>query len=241
MVTVIQAIRSGIFTLFLFVSALIWGFLICVFLAPTPIHIRMQAARLWARTQLVALNLICGLSHSVVGAEHIPTSGCHVVMCKHSSAWETIALQIIFPDQSWVLKRELLWVPFIGWAMALCRPISIDRKAGRLAVRKVIEQGKARLSHAQWVVVFPEGTRVAPFERRRFGISGAVLAQEAGVKVVPVAHNAGLFWRRRGFLKRAGTIQVIIGKPIDTNTRDPKDIIEEVQQFIDLKTTELGA
>jgi len=238
---VIQALRSLIFTLFMFFSALLWGMFICVFIWPFSISTRLMVARSWSRTQIAALNLICGLKYEVHGLEHIPTTGRHVIMCKHSSAWETIALQRIFPDQSWVLKRELIWVPFIGWAMGLCNPIAIDRKAGRLAVRKVIDQGKERLQNSQWIVVFPEGTRVAPFERKRFGISGAVLAAEAGVLVVPVAHNAGLFWKRRGFMKRAGTISVIIGKPIETQHRDPKDIIEQAQLFIDEQTSSLGA
>lgn len=237
----IQGIRSFVFTLFMFFSALVWGMFICIFIWPFSISTRLRVARSWSRTQITALRLICGLSYSVSGVENIPSQGRHVIMCKHSSAWETIALQLIFPDQSWVLKRELLWVPFIGWAMGLCRPIAIDRKAGRLAVRTVIEQGKDRLKHSQWIVIFPEGTRVAPFERKRFGISGALLAVEADALVVPVAHNAGLFWRRRGFLKRAGTIEVVIGKPITTSGRDPKDVIEEAQLFVDDHTSALGA
>lgn len=236
-----QAIRSLVFTLFMFISALAWGSFICIFLAFTPLWLRIKAARSWSRTQLVALQYICGLDYEVKGLENIPNSGRHVVMCKHSSAWETISLQLIFPDQSWVLKRELIWVPLIGWAMGLCRPIAIDRKAGRLAVRKVIEQGLDRLRNSQWVVVFPEGTRVAPFERKKYGISGAVLAVEANVLAVPVAHNAGLYWRRNGFLKRPGKIQVVIGKPIITHNREPKAVMDEVQQFIDAETTALGA
>jgi 1-acyl-sn-glycerol-3-phosphate acyltransferase len=222
-------------------SGLAWGFFICAFLAFAPLSWRLKVARSWAATQMWALRVICGLKYSVAGTENIPTTDCHIIMSKHSSAWETMALQVIFPDQCWVLKRELLWIPLIGWAMALCRPIAIDRKAGRLAVRKVIDQGKDRLLNRQWVVIFPEGTRVAPFERKRFGISGAVLAAESQRLVIPVAHNAGIFWRRRGFLKRPGEVKIVIGAPIQTIGRDPKDIIDQVQTFIDSRTTDLGA
>jgi 1-acyl-sn-glycerol-3-phosphate acyltransferase len=113
------------------------------------------------------------------------------------------------------------------------RCIAIDRGAGGRAVRQLIDQGKQRLAEGVWVVVFPEGTRMAPGETRRYGVGGAALAVEAGVKVVPVAHNAGYFWGRRGLLKRAGTIRVVIGAPIDTIGRDPREINEEAQAFIE--------
>ncbi len=160
------------------------------------------------------LKHLCGLDYRVEGREHLP-GGAAIILSKHQSAWETIAFQEIFPPQTWVLKRELMWIPLFGWALALLRPIAIDRSAGRKAIEQVIEQGRERLQSGIWVVVFPEGTRVAPGTRKRYGMGGAVLAAETGYPVVPVAHNAGSFWPRRGFLKRPGTVRVVIGPVID--------------------------
>src|SRR5690606_22674463 len=134
---------------------------------------------------------------------HLPSRNA-IVLMKHSSAWETLAQLQIFPKQTWVIKRELMWAPFLGWVLPLLKPIAIDRRGGRDAVRQVIEQGTQRLEDGFWVVIFPEGTRVPPGQTRRYGLSGALLASETGRTVVPVAHNAGLFWPRRGWVKRPG-------------------------------------
>jgi 1-acyl-sn-glycerol-3-phosphate acyltransferase len=156
-----------------------------------------------------------------------------VILAKHQSAWETIAFQQIFPPQTWVLKRELLWIPLFGWALALLRPIAIDRGAGRVAIEQVIEQGRERLQSGIWVVVFPEGTRVAPGTRRRYGIGGAALAAASGYPVVPVAHNAGSFWPRRGFRKRPGMIRVVIGPVIDSHGKTAEEIRRQAEEWIE--------
>jgi len=200
------------------------------FWAPRRFH--FAVARCWARGALRALTAFCGLDFRVEGREHIPP-GNHIVMSNHTSAWETIAQLVIFPPQVWVLKRELLWIPFVGWGLALLRPIAINRGEGRRAVNQVIEQGKARLAEGLWIIVFPEGTRVMPGERREFGLSGALLAAETGKLVVPLAHNAGQFWPRRGILKKAGTIRVVIGEPIPSAGKDPRLLNDEVRRSIE--------
>jgi 1-acyl-sn-glycerol-3-phosphate acyltransferase len=226
-----QLLRSLLFTAYLMVSACVWGgvMALCFFL---PHRDEFALARTWARCSLWMLERLCGLTFTVEGRERIPP-GNHIVMCKHTSAWETLALFVIFPPHVWVLKRELLWIPLMGWGLKLLRPIAIDRRAGHRAVNQVIEQGKARLAEGLWVIIFPEGTRVAAGETRKYGVSGALLASAAERLLIPVSHNAGDFWPRRGILKMPGTIHVIIGEPILAAGRDPRDINAEIRQAID--------
>jgi 1-acyl-sn-glycerol-3-phosphate acyltransferase len=199
---------------------------------PLPFVMRYRFIGLWAHFNLWWLERSCGLHYQVEGAANIP-AGNAIVMAKHQSTWETLALQRIFGPQVWVLKRELLWVPLFGWGLALLEPIAIDRKAGRKAVRQVVAQGIQRLRAGRWVVIFPEGTRVAPGERKRYGVGGALLAEHSGYPVVPVAHNAGEFWRRHSFIKYPGVIRVVIGAPITTAGRPATAIIAEVEDWIE--------
>ncbi len=180
----------------------------------------------------------CRLRHQVRFEAPLPERPA-IVMSNHQSAWETMALQRHFPPMAWVLKRELLWIPFFGWGLALIDPIAIDRGAGRRAVEQLVEQGRARLQAGRWIIVFPEGTRVAPGIRRRFKLGGAILAARTGAPVVPVAHNAGLYWRRKEFIKRPGTIRVVIGAPISTSGRTPEEISAEVESWILARRAEL--
>jgi 1-acyl-sn-glycerol-3-phosphate acyltransferase len=156
-----------------------------------------------------------------------------IVLLKHSSAWETLAQIRIFPRQTWVLKRELMWVPVLGWVLYLLKPIAIDRRGGGVAVQQVLEQGRERLAEGFWIMIFPEGTRMPAGETRRYGMSGALLAQAEGLPVVPVTHNAGFFWPRRGWLKKPGTIRVVIGPPIQTMGVEPRAVNERAQQWIE--------
>jgi 1-acyl-sn-glycerol-3-phosphate acyltransferase len=192
----------------------------------------------WAISNLWLLEKICGISFIVEGQENIPEEPC-VIMCKHQSTWETLALQAIFPPQVWVLKRELLWIPFFGWGLAALNPIAIDRSAGRKALQQVIEQGKVRLQSGAWVVIFPEGTRIASGFMGRFGIGGARLAVEAGVSVVPVAHDAGKVWPRHGFLKTPGVIKIIIGAKITTQDKLAAEINKEAYHWMEGQMTRL--
>lgn len=192
-----------------------------------------RAAFGWARINLWLLRKLCRLDHEVIGAEHIPADTSCIVYLKHSSTWETLAEVLVFPEQTWVLKRELYWLPVFGWGLATLRPIGINRGARSAAVKQVIEQGAERLDKGMWVMIFPEGTRMAPGQTRRYGLSGALLAIETGRRIVPVAHNAGDFWPRHSLLKKAGTIKMVIGPPIETAGRDPQDVNDEAQAWIE--------
>jgi 1-acyl-sn-glycerol-3-phosphate acyltransferase len=226
-----QLVKSLFFTAFMMVSALAFGgFMALCFLAPY--RTQFAIARSWARLQFWLLGKVCGLTFTVEGRERIP-AGNHIVMSNHTSAWETIAQFLIFPPQVWVLKRELLWIPFIGWGLKLLRPISINRGAGHRAVNQVIEQGKERLAEGLWIIIFPEGTRVVAGEKRKYGVSGAVLATETGKFVVPLSHNASDFWVRRGLVKKAGTIRVVIGEPIAAAGKDARELNDEVRRAIE--------
>jgi 1-acyl-sn-glycerol-3-phosphate acyltransferase len=197
-----------------------------------PYRTQFEIARTWARILFWVLERLCGLKYVVEGRERIP-AGNHIVMSNHTSAWETVAQFLIFPPQVWVLKRELLWIPFVGWGLKLLRPIAINRGEGHRAVNQVVEQGKARLADGLWIIIFPEGTRVVAGETRKFGVGGALLAIAAGKCVVPLSHNAGTFWARRGFVKKPGTIRVVIGEPIESAGKNPRELNAEVKQAIE--------
>ena len=224
-------LRSLIFNLIMFVTVALYAPL-AILTFPLPPLWRYRVIRQWARFMVWLLGWLCGLRFHVEGRSHLPKSPA-IVIAKHQSSWETLAFQQIFPPQVWVLKRELLWVPFFGWGLAQLDPIAIDRGSGRRAIEQIIGQGRQRLETGRWVVVFPEGTRVAPGQRRRYGMGGAVLASATGYPVVPVAHNAGSFWPRRGFLKKPGIIRVAIGPVIDTRGKTPEQINAQAQEWIE--------
>jgi 1-acyl-sn-glycerol-3-phosphate acyltransferase len=224
---------SIVFTLFMAVWTISFGFVYCVVCLFLPWRGRFWMAGMLTYPVFFALRVLCGLKYTVEGYENLP-AGNHVIFMKHSSTWETYAIMILFPPLVWVMKREIYWIPFVGWGCMLARCIAIDRKAGTAAVNQVLSQGKDRMERfGAWVAVFPEGTRMAPGETRRYGSSGTLLAAQEGRKIVPVAHNAGYFWPRRGLLKRRGTIRVIIGPAVDPAGRDPREVNEEVQAWIE--------
>jgi 1-acyl-sn-glycerol-3-phosphate acyltransferase len=227
-----QYLRSLVFTTFFMLWTLIYGFFFSLICPLLPFPRRFVLARIWARTLLGSLKGLCGLDYRVEGWENLPC-GNHVALWKHSSTWETVAMTAIIPRQVWVLKRELTWIPFVGWGIRLLHAIAIDRKAGHSAVSQVVTQGKARLAEGSWIVIFPEGTRMPPGETRKYGASGALLASEAGKLVVPVAHDAGYYWPRRGLLKKRGTIRVMIGPPIDPAGRSVREINDAAQSWIE--------
>jgi 1-acyl-sn-glycerol-3-phosphate acyltransferase len=234
-----QLIGSMAFTAFLFVWTFLYAILFVAVAPFLPFPRRFAFARSWARALLAVLRWTCGLTHVVEGTEHLPRDN-HIALWKHSSSWETIAMNVIFPRQVWVLKRELEWIPVVGWAIKLLHAIAIDRGSGRVAVSQVVEQGKQRLSEGDWIIVFPEGTRMAAGETRKYGVSGALLAAETGKLIVPVAHNAGYFWPRRGLRKRRGLVRVVIGAPIECAGRDPRVVNEEAQRWIEAQVALLA-
>ena len=228
-------IRSSLFFLGMVVTTIFIATPLSIVGWVLPYRQRCQITNFWGGVNIWLLKVLCGLSHSIKGTEHLPTSeGGTVILAKHQSAWETLALRAILPpEQAWVLKRELLWVPFFGWALALVEPIAINRKAGSKAVKQVIKQGVAQLEKGRNVIIFPEGTRVAPGEKKRYGVGGALLAHKAGAPVIPIAHNAGNFWRRRGIKKYPGVIQMVVGEPIDTTGMSAAEINEKVESWIE--------
>jgi 1-acyl-sn-glycerol-3-phosphate acyltransferase len=227
-----QFVGSVLFTIFMFA----WSFLYAVFFVVAslfvPIHTRFRLAAFYAGIMFDALRLLCRLDYRIEGQGNFPREP-HVALWKHASAWETFAQFLVGQHKVIVLKSELIWIPFFGWGLALLHSIAIDRGSGTSAVNQIIKQGTARLQEGLGVLVFPEGTRVAAGETRKYGVSGALLASRAGCKVVPVAHDAGYYWPRRGLLKKRGTVRVVIGPPIEAAGRDPREINAEAQAWIE--------
>lgn len=230
-------LRSLLFTTIMFVSAIPYS-VATLLVRPFGYRTSYRVAVSWTRMITGVLKGVCGLDFAVEGRENLPDRN-SIVLMKHSSAYETLVQQLMFPDQCWVLKRELMWAPFFGWALAALDPIAINRKARSGAVNQVVEQGRQQLARGRWVMVFPEGTRMPPGETRRYGISGTLLAQQAGCVVVPVAHNAGDFWPRRGLRKRPGTVIFRIGAPMDPAGRDPREFNDDVQCWIEAQVADL--
>jgi len=225
-------VRSSLFSLGLIISLLIFTPLTLPFklILPYPRYYYLMSN--WGKFVIWWLKITCRIHYKIHGVENIPKQTV-VVLCKHQSAWETFALQVFFPMQAWVLKRELLWIPFFGWALASMKPIAIDRDQPRKALQKLIKLGQQRLAQNIWVVIFPEGTRVAPGEKKPYAVSGALLATKANYPVLPVAHNAGNFWPKRGFIKYPGTIQVSIGQLIDIHDKKVNEINKIAETWIE--------
>jgi 1-acyl-sn-glycerol-3-phosphate acyltransferase len=199
---------------------------------------RFRVISWWSKIMLFIARHACGLDYRVEGRENLPAEPC-VILSKHQSAWETLAFQTVFPPQVHVLKRELLWIPFFGWGLAMMSPIAIDRAKGRTALRQLARLGKERIAQGFWVVIFPEGTRVTPGTQRKYQSGGAWLAVQTGAPVVPVAHNAGLYWPKNSFMKHPGTITMRIGPAIPTAGRDPAEVIAETERWIEQQQSEL--
>jgi 1-acyl-sn-glycerol-3-phosphate acyltransferase len=234
-----QLLASLFFTLFLFVWTFLYSVMFVCVAVCLPFPRRALLARGWAWVLLKVLGWTCHLYYTVEGRENIPADN-HIALWKHASTWETLAIGVVFPRQVWVLKRELLWLPFVGWSVRLLHAIAIDRSAGHSAVSQVIEQGRQRLAEGDWVVMFPEGTRMPAGQTRRYGVSGALLASQTNRLVIPVAHNAGYFWPRRGLLKKPGTVRVVIGPPIKAGGRDPREINAEAQEWIEAQVRRMA-
>jgi 1-acyl-sn-glycerol-3-phosphate acyltransferase len=224
-------LRSTLFALFQAALTIPFSF-IALATFPFGFATRYRVITVWTRLVIGAAERICGIRCRVLGAERLPAPP-YIVLSKHQSAWETMAFQFIFPPQVWVVKRELLWLPFFGWGLAMLAPIAIDRGSGARALRQMLEQGRDRLARGLCIVIFPEGTRVAPGARREYQPGGAWLASKTGAPVVPVALNSGEFWPRNAFLKHPGTITVSIGAAIDTNGLAPEDINRKVEDWVE--------
>lgn len=187
----------------------------------------------WCKSTLHVVRWLNGIRYHIEGFENLP-NGPAVLLSKHQSAWETLAFPALMPRPlCYVFKRELLYVPFFGWALGLLKMVHIDRKEGKYAFESVIKQGKARMAEGAWVIMFPEGTRTRTGTQGKYKTGGARFAVATGAPVVPIAHNAGRLWPRNSFLKYAGIVTVSIGKPIDTMGLTPEEVNARVEQWIE--------
>lgn len=226
-------LRALVFWVGFIGSTLVFGLMAAPLIWPLNWHGRYRVLSQWTRFNVWWLKISCGLSHRVQGLEHLQQPQAAIVLAKHQSAWETLALQQILPPQVWVLKRELMRIPFFGWAISMVDPVPLDRAAGRRALDNLVEAGCDRLKRGLWVVMFPEGTRIPPGQRGRYRVGGAVLAARSGHPIIPIAHNSGYFWPRKSLIKYPGVVDVVIGPPIATQGREPADILAEVEDWIE--------
>ncbi|HEX7327459.1 MAG TPA: lysophospholipid acyltransferase family protein [Casimicrobiaceae bacterium] len=193
----------------------------------------------WCALNLWGARRICGIESRVIGKAHIPSTPC-IVACKHSSTWETLFMSRLLPPLTYVAKKELLALPFFGWAFALASPITIDRSAGRDAMEQMIEQGRVRFAQGFWIAVYPEGTRIRAGTQGRYKTGAARLAIALGVPILPIAHNAGWLWPKGRAGKRPGTVTMSIGVPIESTGRDPSALTAEVEEWIEGEVARLG-
>jgi 1-acyl-sn-glycerol-3-phosphate acyltransferase len=228
----VQALGSLVFTTFLFLWTIGYAAFFVIVGGFMSYRRRFALIEWYAERIFDVLRVTCKLDYRVEGLENIPDEP-HIAYWKHSSAWETFGQFLVGPPKVIVFKHELIFIPFVGLGLRLLRSIAVKRGAGASAVNQVVSQGRSRLADGLSILIFPEGTRVAAGETRRYGVSGALLASRTGRKVVPVAHDAGYYWPRRGLIKKPGTVRVIVGPPIDTAGREPREINEEAQAWIE--------
>jgi 1-acyl-sn-glycerol-3-phosphate acyltransferase len=231
-------LRSTVFWL-LHIASLIPVLLILLLFFWAPIGVRYAIASSWAKMNMRFLKWFCGLDYEIKGRENIPAEASLVLM-NHQSTWETLATQSIFPNQLWVLKKELLRVPLFGWGLALISPIAIDRKAGKKAIDQIVEQGEAKLNQGRWVIVFPEGTRMAPGVDSKYKMGGFIFATRISHPVLPVAHNAGEFWPKHSFIKYPGKITISIGEPFNASGMNPDEVKQRVEGWIKQEQKVIG-
>jgi 1-acyl-sn-glycerol-3-phosphate acyltransferase len=231
-------LRSLLFALFQIVFTPIWAVLCCA-LFFLPARQRFWVIKQWCAANVWAARVLCGIRYVVVGRENIPSNS-HLILSKHSSTFETVALSSIFSPVSFVAKRELLWLPFFGWAFALASPITINRSAGNQALQQMVAQGRERLAKGFWIVIFPEGTRIKAGTRAKYKTGGARLAIGMDRPILPVAHNAGYLWPKGVWGKTSGTITISIGHPIAATGREPMELTVEVERWIEAEVARLG-
>ena len=206
--------------------------IIGVIILPLTRKVRYRIIRNWAKFTLGWLYFTCGLSWEVDGIENIPKNS-GVVFAKHQSAWETLALQLVFPEQSQVIKRELLLVPFFGWGLASLNPISINRSDSIKAFKKVLRESKVRIKNGWWIIIFPEGTRTKLGSRGNYSRTAAAVAKANNCSIIPVAHNAGLFWPKGSYLRFPGKIIMKIGPEIIAKNKSNDQITQEASKWIE--------
>lgn len=224
-------IRSTLYNIFQAISAIFFG-IAASLLFLLPLKLRFRFILGYAYSNMAALRYLAGLKINVIGRENIPKVA-SIIMCKHQSTWETYALQTIFPHHVWVLKKQLLKVPFFGWGLAALEPIAIDRSAKKRAMDQINEQGIQRVKQNLWIVIFPEGTRIPAGKKGKYKLGGARLCSATHAPAVPVAHNGGEFWPKGSFLIKPGTVTLRIGKPIYPEGKTAEEINNLVENWIE--------
>lgn len=225
-------LRSLLYSIVLSVITIPYAFL-SILAWPFPLRYRTRIIFAWTGAMIWLLKVICHVDYKIEGLENIPKDRNGLVFCKHQSTWETFFLPSYFPYATLIIKKELLWVPFFGWGMATIEPIAINRKDKSTAMEQILKQGKACLEAGRWIIVFPEGTRIAPGSVGNYRLGGARLAVYTGYPVIPVAHNGGRFWPRRKFIKRPGTVSVVFGPLIESQGKKPEELMNAVKTWIE--------
>ena len=234
-----SALRSLAFALFQSLVTAPYALLVVALFWLPPVT-RYRFITNWCAINLWGARWICGIRHRVIGLENIGPGTPKIVACKHSSTWETLFLSRLLPPLAYVAKKELLALPFFGWAFRFASPITIDRKAGEDAMAQIATQGRERFAQGFWIILYPEGTRIPVQRRVRYKTGAARLAIAMRAPILPVAHNAGWLWPKGIMGKRPGTITLSIGKPIEPETTDPARLMHAVEQWIEDEVRRLG-
>ena len=210
-----------------------------LFFWPLPHHLRRRSVVPWVNFTIWLVKHVLGIPYRLVGAENIPDRAC-VVLCKHQSAWETFMLQEVFKDTVFVWKREIKYLPFFGWALAVTPMIETDRSASKASLKSLVEQGRDRLANGYTVIIFPEGTRSQPGSKNRYKAGGGLLAVETGTPVVPVALNSGEFWGRNALFKKCGTVIVSVGPAIDPAGLTANEVTQRAEAWIEAEMARIS-
>jgi 1-acyl-sn-glycerol-3-phosphate acyltransferase len=225
-------LRSALFMVLMAIATVIWS-AVCMLAAPLPYNKRYFVTSRWNVFIVWCAKWICGINYQFKGYENFPDAPA-IILSKHQSAWETIFLLANLPRPLvFVFKKEILYIPFFGWGIALLRMIPIDRKQGKNAFKSVVAHGKRRLKDGQWIIMFPEGTRIPVGQQGKYKSGGTRLAVETGAVVVPIALNSGECWPKNSFIKKPGTVTVSVGKPISSEGKTPDELMEQVEQWIE--------
>lgn len=232
-----RILRATLFYFGFVISTLLYA-IPCVLVRILPYRWCFAFVSSWCTFNVHWLRITCGIQYKITGLENIPSQAC-VIMSNHQSTWETLAYPSIFPMLTWVIKKELLYIPFFGWGIASIQPIALDRKQGKKSIRQLISDGKSKLGLGRFLLIFPEGTRIPYGETRPLKAGGFVLAKQANVSILPVAHDAGRLWPRNGFLKNPGTIHVHIGQAMTTDAHSAEELRDQYSQWLNDKRAEM--
>jgi 1-acyl-sn-glycerol-3-phosphate acyltransferase len=237
-------IRSILFVLFMTLTVIPWAvfsIVASIFMRGTPLY---WFTTRWLRMAIWGARVICGVRYQVRGMEHLPKAGDNtsiILLAKHQSTYETFLFPTIMPHPlAYVFKRELIYIPFFGWAMARLDMIHIDRSKRSEAFALVAERGKQLMAQGNWIIMFPEGTRIPVGQAGTYKTGGTRLAVATGAQVVPIAHNAGEYWPRKKFVLKPGTVTISIGQPVSSSGHTPESLMQHVEAWIETEMRTLA-